>query len=274
MVFEHTHEPLIDQETWDKAQAMLTSNHRNHKKPMKSPFQNMVICARCGQPMYNIHYAMPLKTGNICVYDYFVCSTAHNSLNQKACVKNMFSAKYLRPLLTECIRNTSRYALENKEAFIQRLQNELQLDQPDHLKAIQKRMAASKKRSAEIDRLLRKLYEDYALERISEAHYDSLSATYEQEQAALEGTIAQDQQTQDDLQSVSTKIDRFMALVERYQDCTSYSDEVLRQFVEKVVVHETQKDKDGERTRVIEIYLSYIGKFSVPVQPVVLSAEE
>ncbi len=274
MVFEHTHEPLIDQDTWDKAQSMLTSNRRNHKEPIRSPFQNMVICARCGQPMYNIHYAMPLKTGNTCNYDYFICSTAHNSINQTACVKNMFSAKYLRTLLTECIRNTSRYALENKAAFIQRLQEELQLDHPDHLKAIQKRMAASKKRSAEIERLLRKLYEDYALGRISETHYDNLSATYEQEQTALEETLAQDQQTLDDLQSASAKVDRFMALVEQYQDCTFYSDEILRQFVEKVVVHETQKDKDGECTREIEIYLSYIGKFSAPVQPVVLSAEE
>ncbi len=65
-----------------------------------------------------------------------------------------------------------------------------------------------------------------------------------------------------------------MALVERYRDCTEYSDEVLRQFVEKVIVHETVKDEDGERSREIEVYLNFIGKFDVPVQPVELSPEE
>ncbi|MFQ9446922.1 MAG: DUF4368 domain-containing protein [Christensenellales bacterium] len=51
-----------------------------------------------------------------------------------------------------------------------------------------------------------------------------------------------------------------MALVERYRDCTEYSDEVLRQFVEKVIVHETVKDEDGERSREIEVYLNFIRK--------------
>ena len=61
---------------------------------------------------------------------------------------------------------------------------------------------------------------------------------------------------------------------EGYRDCTEYSDEVLRQFVEKVIVHETVKDEDGERSREIEVYLNFIGKFDVPMQPVELSPEE
>ena len=65
-----------------------------------------------------------------------------------------------------------------------------------------------------------------------------------------------------------------MALVERYRDCTEYSDEVQRQFVEKVIVHETVKDEDGERSREIEVYLNFIGKFDVPVQSVELSPKE
>ena len=47
----------------------------------------------------------------------------------------------------------------------------------------------------------------------------------------------------------SERIEQFMALTAKYRDCTEYSDEVLRQFVEKVVVHETQRDADGERSR-------------------------
>ena len=74
--------------------------------------------------------------------------------------------------------------------------------------------------------------------------------------------------------NVMQRSTRGMALVERYRDCTEYSDEVLRQFVEKVIVHETVKDEDGERSREIEVYLNFIGKFDVPVQPVELSPEE
>ena len=72
----------------------------------------------------------------------------------------------------------------------------------------------------------------------------------------------------------SERIEQFMALAAKYRDCTEYSDEVLRQFVEKVVVHETQRDADGERSREIEVYLSFIGKFSVPAEPARLSPAE
>lgn len=72
----------------------------------------------------------------------------------------------------------------------------------------------------------------------------------------------------------SERIEQFMALAVKYRDCTEYSDEVLRRFVEKVVVHETQRDADGERSREIEVYLSFIGKFSVPAEPARLSLAE
>ena len=127
---------------------------------------------------------------------------------------------------------------------------------------------------AELDRLLKKLYENYALEKIPEERFDALSAEYESEQTQLEKAVLDEQRQLDEIQSGEDKIERFMALVERYRDCTEYSDEVLRQFVEKVIVHETVKDEDGERSREIEVYLNFIGKFDVPVQPVELSPEE
>lgn len=276
MVFEHTHEPLVDQETWDRAQTMLAQNSRSRKAPIYSPFQHMVICARCGQPMYNIHYAQVLKTGTVCHHDDFVCSTHRNTGNrqERGCIRNMISARILRALLAASIQSISRYALEQEEDFLLRLQKELRLSQPDQLKDLNKRIAVRTKRISELDRLLRKLYEDFALSRIPESRFDALSAEYEQEQAVLQAALAEDQQKAGSIQTSRENADRFMALVKRYQDCTEYPDEVLRQFVEKVVVHETQKDADGERSREIEVYMSFIGKFSVPSTPVVMTPEE
>ena len=184
------------------------------------------------------------------------------------------SAKALRPLLKETIQTVSRYALTNQEEFLARLQREMLAEQPEQTKQLKKGIAAKNKRVAELDRLLKKLYENYALEKIPEERFDALSAEYESEQTQLEKAILEEQRQLDEIQSGEDKIERFMALVERYRDCTEYSDEVLRQFVEKVIVHETVKDEDGERSREIEVYLNFIGKFDVPIQPVELSPEE
>lgn len=276
VIFENTHAALVDMQTWEKAQKVFAKPQRRRTENAASCFKNFVFCARCGAPMHNLHYAQRLKTGNICYYDYFVCSTYQRSdhLAQRQCIQNMFSAKVLRSLLKETIQTVSRYALTNQEEFLARLQGEILVEQPEQAKQLKKGMAAKHKRITELNRLLKKLYENYALERIPEARFDTLSAQYEKEQTQLEEAVLEEQRQLDEMHSGKAKVEQFMALIERYRDCTEYSDEILRQFVEKVVVHETTKAEDGERSREIEVYLNFIGKFDVPVQPIELSPEE
>ena len=276
VIFENTHAALVDRQTWEKAQKVFAKPQRTRAENADSCFKNFVFCAQCGAPMHNLHYAQRLKTGNICYYDYFVCSTYQKSdhLAQRQCIQNMFSAKVLRSLLKETIQTVSRYALTNQEEFLARLQGEILVEQPEQAKQLKKGMAAKHKRITELNRLLKKLYENYALERIPEARFDTLSAQYEKEQMQLEDAVLEEQRQLDEMRSGKAKVEQFMALIERYRDCTEYSDEILRQFVEKVVVHETTKDEDGERSRAIEVYLNFIGKFDVPVQPIELSPED
>ncbi len=276
VVFENTHEAIVDRQAWEKAHEAFEKPKRAKAENADSNFKDFVFCARCGAPMSNLHHAQHLKTGTICYYDFFICSTYRKSehLEERQCVQNAFSAKALRPLLKETIQTVSRYALTNQEEFLAQLQREMLAEQPEQTKQLKKGIAAKNKRVAELDRLLKKLYENYALEKIPEERFDALSAEYESEQTQLEKAVLDEQRQLDEIQSGEDKIERFMALVERYRDCTEYSDEVLRQFVEKVIVHETVKDEDGERSREIEVYLNFIGKFDVPVQPVELSPEE
>ena len=276
MIFENTHEAIVDRQAWEKAHEAFEKPKRAKAENADSNFKDFVFCARCGAPMSNLHHAQHLKTGTICYYDFFICSTYRKSehLEERQCVQNAFSAKALRPLLKETIQTVSRYALTNQEEFLARLQREMLAEQPEQTKQLKKGIAAKNKRVAELDRLLKKLYENYALEKIPEERFDALSAEYESEQTQLEKAVLEEQRQLDEIQSGEDKIEQFMALVECYRDCTEYSDEVLRQFVEKVIVHETVKDEDGERSREIEVYLNFIGKFDVPMQLVELSPEE
>ena len=76
------------------------------------------------------------------------------------------------------------------------------------------------------------------------------------------------------IQQDSTNAERFIALANKFRDRTEYSDEILCRFIEKVIVHEVVKDADGEKSRQIDIFFSFIGNFQVPVEPVVLTPEE
>ena len=230
VVFENTHEAIVDRQAWEKAHEAFEKPKRAKAENADSNFKDFVFCARCGAPMSNLHHAQHLKTGTICYYDFFIYSTYRKSehLEERQCVQNAFSAKALRPLLKETIQTVSRYALTNQEEFLARLQREMLAEQPEQTKQLKKGIAEKNKRVAELDRLLKKLYENYALEKIPEERFDALSAEYESEQAQLEKAVLEEQRQLDEIQSGEDKIEQFMALVERYRDCTEYSDEVLR----------------------------------------------
>ena len=121
-----------------------------------------------------------------------------------------------------------------------------------------------RKRMNELDRLLKKLYEDYALGKISEAQFDVLSAQYEAELDMLEKAVFAQQEQLKVFRTDEENIDRFLKLVDEYQHCENYSDEMLAKMIEKVVVYERTKSESGEPIRAMEVYLSFIGR--LPMQ--------
>ena len=100
--------------------------------------------------------------------------------------------------------------------------------------------------------------------KISEKRFDALSAEYEQEQAALEASIANAQAELDDYEADTVRVDQFMALARKYTDFSELTTPMINEFVDKIVVHEADKSS-GERTQEVEIYLKFIGKFDVPL---------
>lgn len=275
LVFAGTHEAIIDLGTWEKAQQMLNRRARPHAAPSHSLWRGKVICARCGAPMYPLHQKVKLRNGSDYLSEFFICSTHRNALDiaESPCSANTFNMKALRALLTDTIRTVSRYALENEDDFLQRLRSGA-AQTSDDVKPVKKRIAALERRASELNRLLKKLYEDYALDRIPESRYDALSAEYEEELSRTEGAIAAEKQQLEQLAATQDNAERFLELARRFRDCEEFTDEQLNLFTDRVIVHETVKDADGECSRRIEILLSFIGEFHIPAKPVELTSEE
>jgi len=191
LVFAGTHEAIINSETWEKAQQMLTRRARPHATPTSSLWRGKVICARCGAPMYPLHQKVKLRNESDSLSEFFICSTHRN-----------------------------------------------------------------------------------ALDRIPESRYDALSAEYEAELSRTEETIAAENQQLEKLVATQDNAERFLELAREFRDCAEFTDEQLNLFTDRVIVHETVKDADGERSRRIEILLSFIGEFHIPAEPVELTPEE
>ena len=278
LVFENTHEAIVDPETWKLAQQIKRTVRRTDTTGVANPFTGLVFCADCGAKMYNHRGIRKTANGKEYPSDFYNCSTYALTIERetKQCFSHNVSTRALTELVLETIRTTAGYALANRKAFIQKVRSISQVRQQEAAKELSRRVAKSKKRIAELDILMKKLYETYALGRMDEKRFELLSAGYEKEQDELEQALAADQANLDQFNEDTDRADKFLALAKKYTDFSELTAAMLNEFVEKIMVHAPDRSA-GERVQEIEIYLKFIGKFDVPLPeptPEELAAEE
>ena len=115
-----------------------------------------------------------------------------------------------------------------------------------------------------MEKLLCRIYEDHILGRIPDEHCQALSAAYEKEKSGL-------QQENDNLgaeiaeASVDTdRANKFIALIEKYENFDELTNPMLLELVNKAVVHERDKKHSQEYMQEIEIYFNFVSKFISP----------
>ena len=62
----------------------------------------------------------------------------------------------------------------------------------------------------------------------------------------------------------TTNADRFLKVVQKYTDFEELTHTLLREFVEKIVVHECYHDENGTRRQDVEIFYNFVGKIDLP----------
>ena len=265
LIFENTHEAIVDPETWQLAQQVKRTVRRTDTTGVANPLTGLVFCADCGAKMYN-HRGKRKKDGREYGTDFYNCSTYTLTFERETqmCFSHTVSTKALNALILETIRTTAGYAIQNKEEFIQRVRCISQVRQQEAAKELKRKVAKGRRRSAELDVLIKKLYETYAMGKLEEKRFEMLSAGYEKEQDELEQALASDQANLDQFNENTDRADKFLALAKKYTDFSELTAPMIHEFVEKILVHAPDRST-GERVQEIEIYLNFIGKFEVPM---------
>ena len=130
--------------------------------------------------------------------------------------------------------------------------------------AKKKELEATEKRIAELSAIFKRLYEDSVTGRISDERFTELSADYEAEQRELKERAAAIQAELSKAQEATVNAEKFMNVVRRHTSFEELTPTLLREFVEKIVVHECSYDENKTRRQDIEIYYSFVGKVDLP----------
>ena len=266
-VFEGTQEPIIDLETWQLCQKLLGTPRRCDTIEESNPFTGLVYCADCGEKMYN-QRSRPFTDSVGTKHsgtDAYNCSTYKLSKKNKGkgCFAHHISTNSLREIVLFTVRTVSQYAIANKDDFIARVREASAVQQDNTAKELKRKLNKDKRRYEELDVLYKRLYESYAVGKISEEKFDMLSSGYEQEQKELKISISEAENAVEQFEKDSVNIDAFLSLAAKYTDFSELTKPMINEFIDKIVVHAPDRST-GERIQEVEIYLNFVGNISIP----------
>ncbi len=272
LIFENSHEAIVDKETWELAQKLRETKRCYHDRTGEAnPLTGLVYCADCGEKMYNHRHKTKAKNGvdpitGLYPFDHYECSSyaRTNMRGEISCCSHYINTKALRGIILDTIRLVSQYAIENKDDFIKKVKEASRVKELEEAKNIQKQLRRDKKRYNDLDGIIKKLYESYATGKIPEKRFEILSAEYEAEQAQLEIVIEQTETELTEYTEDKDRIDKFLELAKKYTDFSVLTTPMINEFIDKIIVYKPDKSS-GEREQEIEIYLKFIGKFDVPL---------
>ena len=272
LIFEDTHEAIVDKETWELAQKLRKTPKRIDTIGEANPLTGLLYCADCGAKMYN-HRSRGGTENNPYPSDFFDCSsyTLAHQKRTTACCGHYITTKALRTLILETIRTASTFAIANQDEFMEKVRSASQIRQAEAAKETKRKLNKDRKRITELDNIIKKLYESFAVGRISDERFDSLLAEYEAEQKSLVASVTDAEQRLSCFEEDTDRAAQFLSLAKKYTDFSELTTPMLNEFIDKIIVHAPEKI-DGDRVQEIEIYLKFIGRFELPEPE--LTAEE
>lgn len=268
MIFENTHEAIIDEETWNNVQRLIETKRRPKKNgapPCR--LSGLLYCADCGSKLSHRYNSRNKYDAD----NSYGCSSYRQYTRN--CTMHYIRVSVVEKLILETIREVSAYALSNEKEFVKKVREASDVQQEATMKEYRRRLGKAKRRHEELDDLVKKLYESFVTGKIPEKHFDRLLSGYDAEQTALEAEMQELQTGLDRYGADSVRADRFLELVKRYTDFSELTTPMLNEFIEKVVVHEADKST-GDRVQKVDIYLNFIGAFTVPKMEAALTAEQ
>ena len=263
LIFENTHEAIVDKATWELAQKLRKTPRRHDTIGEANPLTGLLYCADCGAKLYNHR-----SRGNAAKHypsDWFDCSTytLARQYHDEACSNHHISTKALQALLLETIRSASAYAISNEAEFVQKVRAASEVQQAKAAKELKRKLNKDRRRCEELDTIIKKLYESYAVGRIGEERFDTLLAGYEQERTALRQSVTEAESALASFEQDTANVERFLALAKKYTDFSELTTPMINEFVDRIIVHAPEK-VDGDRTQEVDIYLKFIGRFDLP----------
>lgn len=251
VIHKEVNTPIVKREDWETVQSIFAKHKRVPTVREPDIMQGWLYCADCGSKML-IRRRDKVKHP----YCYYQC--AGYNKNVSSCTMHYIRGEVLNKLILDNINEMITSADVNAEEFAHELSEKMKQSDSQTVKKMRKEISKLKSRKTELDMILKKLYEDRVFGRISEERYFTMAEEYETEQSEVSKKLITLQNEVDSNTNKTKGIEDFIRLVENAVTITEITNDVLNDFIDKILVHELVND-GTKRSQTVTIVYKGVG---------------
>ncbi len=252
LVFEDTHEAIIDLDTWERVQELRKNKRRPTRTGKTNMFSGIVRCADCGEKLYYC-----TSRNFEARQDHFICSTSRLK-GKDVCPTHFIRAVVLEQGVLAHMRLVISCIANHEERFRVALGAKQKAEAKRELAAKRRQLTQAERRIEELDRLFKRIYEDNVGGKLSDSRFQMLSDDYEQEQEELREKLLQLNEEINQQEEQAENIDLFFGKVRKYLDLDELTPAVLNDMVKAVYVHAPDK-RGGRKVQKVDISYDLVG---------------
>ena len=258
-----TQEAIVSQAQFDRVQELRKNKRRPAKAERQGLFSGLLFCADCGG---KLHFATSKNFEG--KQDHYVCNNYKS--NRGTCTAHYIREDVLREIVLERIRAVNEYIRSDVDGFQEEWLQCRRTDQERSIRDDKKKLEQAKKRLADLDVIIARLYEDYVLGNLNQDRYRKMSADYEAEQERLKLEIEVIEEWVEQREEMNDGLDAFIALTQKYVDVEELTQTIVNEYIKKIIVYAPDKSS-GKRVQKVKIYFNFVDDVEIPVisEPVV-----
>lgn len=258
VVFENTHEAIIDQETFDIVQNIRNGRRRLTPMGEMPILSGMLFCADCGAKLYQVR-----ARGWTHEQEHFVCATYRKQKGK--CTSHQIRNVQVEQILLTEINRMLTFVREHESEFVELLSKKSERELNRQFHECGRELEQSMQRITKLDGIIQRLYEDNLDGKISNDRFAKMTANYEQEQKNLEAQVAVLRKTLAAAKEQRINVDSFLAQVKKYTEVKELDAEIIRNLVKRIDVFTPEK-VPGTRTKkqTVLIHWNFIGAVELP----------
>jgi DNA invertase Pin-like site-specific DNA recombinase len=253
VVCRNMHEALVTETTFDKVQSLIKTKKRENKHHVDNIFVGLLKCQTCGYGMYYNTPRQRVKTA------YYMCNLYRQCSKIRPCTSHYITFRALQNVVLDQFHRLAKFVKEHKGDLNAFYNEHLYKGADSNNRSRNQALEKCKKRTRELDSILKKIVEQNALGTLSDERFAILSEEYESEHRELavkiDGLQMQLNQKKDSLQNAK----HFIAAIAKYADVTELTAPMLHELIERIEVHNAE-GVGKSRTQDVDIYWRFVGR--------------